>query len=195
MAATAAPGPAGLALQISERLGDGGGVGFLDLAGDRMAAERPGQRDRLRGREGWVEAGDRLAAGSGLQSEQLAVDRIAAGQHRDELVGLDLAVEAEMLGGVAEPVALGLALAGVVVLSAFGDLVEVVTLLAGAELPDESISSLNALGEGGSGRSRGSYLLRRAGGDFAGEIWKLAMPPTSDGERQRPRRDRPGDRA
>ncbi len=101
-----------------------------------MASERPGQRDRLRGREGQVEAGDRLAAGRGLQAERLAVDRIATGQHRDELVGLDLAVEAEIPGGVAEPVALGLALAGVVVLGPFGDLVEVVAVLAGAELAD-----------------------------------------------------------
>jgi len=71
VAAATAAAPAGLALQIAERLGDGGGVGFLDLAGDRMAAERPGQRDGLRGREGQVEARDRLAAGRGLQAERL----------------------------------------------------------------------------------------------------------------------------
>ena len=41
-------------------------------AGDRMAAERPGQRDRLRRREGEIEAGDRLAARRRLQAERLA---------------------------------------------------------------------------------------------------------------------------
>ena len=64
------------------------------------------------------------------------VERVAAGQHRGQLVGLDLAVEAEVRGGAADPVALGLALAGVVVLGAFGDLLGVVALLADAELPD-----------------------------------------------------------
>jgi hypothetical protein len=58
------------------------------------------------------------------------------GEHRRELPGLDLAVEAGLSGGVAGPLSGGLALAGVVVLSAFGHLVEVVALLAGAELSD-----------------------------------------------------------
>jgi hypothetical protein len=43
-----------------------------------MAAERPGQGDRLRCREGEIEAGDRLAAGRGLQAERLT-GGIAAG--------------------------------------------------------------------------------------------------------------------
>jgi hypothetical protein len=57
-----------------------------------------------------------------------------AGQHRRQLIGLHRAVEAKVLGRVAEPLPLGLSLAGVVVLSAFGDLVEVVALLSYAEL-------------------------------------------------------------
>jgi hypothetical protein len=101
-----------------------------------VSAERPGQRDRLRRREGQIEAGDGLAARCRLQAEQLAVDRVAPGQHRDELVGLDLAVETQQLGPLAEPGALGLALARVVVLGAFGDLAEVVALLAYSELAD-----------------------------------------------------------
>jgi hypothetical protein len=52
------------------------------------------------------------------------------------LLGLDLTVEAEALGGVADPFSGRLALAGVVVLGAFGDLVEVVALLSYAELAD-----------------------------------------------------------
>ena len=92
-AALAAPRPAGVALQVGEGFGDGGAVGLHHLAGDRMAAERPGQGDRLRRREGQIEAGDRLAPRRRLQAEGLAVDRVAPGQHRAELVGLDLAVK------------------------------------------------------------------------------------------------------
>ena len=132
----AAPRPAGVSLQVADGFADGGVVGFGDLAADRGAAERPGQRDRLRRREGEVEAGDRFSVGRGLQAERIAAGRVAAGQHEDQLLALDLAVEAEELGAVAEPVALGLALAGVVVLGAFGDFAQVVALLAGAELAD-----------------------------------------------------------
>ena len=77
-----------------------------------------------------------LAGDAAHPDQRLAVDRVAAGQHRVELVGLDLAGEAQVLGGVAEPFPGDLALAGVVVLRAFGDLVEVVALLAFAELAD-----------------------------------------------------------
>jgi hypothetical protein len=60
----------------------------------------------------------------------------------------------EVAGGVAEPVALGLTLAGVIVLGAFGNLVEAVAVLAAPSFPIESIS-LNALGEAGRDRSCG----------------------------------------
>jgi hypothetical protein len=48
----------------------------------------------------------------------------------------DLAVEAQAGGRVADPLARWLALAGVVVLGAFGDLAQVVALLSFAELAD-----------------------------------------------------------
>jgi len=133
MTAFAPAGPAGLTLQVAERFGHGGAVGVGDLAGNRMAAERPGERDRLRSREGEVEAGNRLAVRCRLQPERFAANRVVAGQHRDELVGVDLALQAEVGGGVAEPVALCLALAGVIVLGSFGDLVEIISLHARAE--------------------------------------------------------------
>jgi hypothetical protein len=114
--------PAGRALHIEEGFGDGGAVGLHHLAGDRMAAERPGQRDRLRRRQGQVEAGDRLAPRRRLQPERLTVERVLSDQHRVELGGLDLAGEIEVGSSLAEPVALGLALARVVILGGFGDL-------------------------------------------------------------------------
>ena len=112
-------------------------MGGGDLEGGDRAAEAPEQGDRLGGREGEVEAGDRALAGDALAAEQgLAAGGVVAGEHRGELVGLDLAGEAEVARQLADPLARRLALAGVVVLGAFGDLVEVVALLAGAELPD-----------------------------------------------------------
>ena len=65
--------------------------------------------------------GTGLAPGDVTEAERLAGRRVAAGQHRGQAVGVDLAVEAEVGGGRADPVALGLTAAGVVVLGAFGD--------------------------------------------------------------------------
>jgi hypothetical protein len=134
MPSRSAPGPAGDLLQVVEPCLNRSGMGRFDLGADRKPGERPGQRNRLRRREGEVEAGD--SALDLAQPEQIASRGIAAGQHRDELVGLDLAGEAEVIGGVSHPIALGLTLAGVVVLGAFGDLFQVIALLAATELPD-----------------------------------------------------------
>jgi hypothetical protein len=106
-------------------------VGFVDLDRGVDAAEPPEQRDRLWRREGQIEAGDRAVSWDALAAEQrIAVDRVAASEHRLELFGADLALKAQLLGGAADPLAGNLALAGVVVLGACGDLVEVVGLLA-----------------------------------------------------------------
>jgi hypothetical protein len=110
MAPGAAAGPAGGSLEVVESGLDRRGVGGFDLGGDGMAAERPGKRNGLRRREGQVEAGDGAALDV-AKPERLARRGIVAGQHPDELGGLDLALEAEILGGVAEPIALGLRLA------------------------------------------------------------------------------------
>jgi hypothetical protein len=136
MAAMAAAGPAGGALHVGEGGGYGFAVGGGHLRPGAVAAERPGERHRLGGREGEIEAGDRAAPGDVAQAERLAGHRVAAGQHRGQALGVDLAVEAEVRRDGTDPVALRLTLAGVVVLGAFGDLFRVVALLAGAELPD-----------------------------------------------------------
>jgi hypothetical protein len=135
MPSGAAAGPAGGLLEVVETRPHRLGVGGFDLGGDGMAAERPGQGDRLRRREGQVESRDG-ATPNMAEAERLPGCRIVPGQHRHQLGGLDLALQAEILGGVADPVALGLPLAGVVVLGAFGDLAEVVVLLTAAELAD-----------------------------------------------------------
>ena len=135
-ATLAASRPTCLALHVGQRLGDGGAVGIGHLAGDRVAAERPGQGDRLRRGEGEVETGDGLPPRCRLQPEWPAGDRIAAGQHARQRVGIDPPVEPEVGGRGADPVALRLTVARVVVLRGFGNLLGVVVLLAGAELPD-----------------------------------------------------------
>jgi hypothetical protein len=71
-------------------------VGGFDLGGDGMAAERPGERDRLRRREGEVEAGDGAALDV-AEPERLAARRVRPGEHRDELAGIDLALQPEIL--------------------------------------------------------------------------------------------------
>ena len=135
-ATVTAPRPARLPLHVVEGTGQRLALSFADLAGDLGAAERPKQRDGLRRREGEIEAGDRAATTDVTQAERRPGRGVVAGQHRRQLIGIDLALEAEFDGGVTEPVALGLALSGVVVLRAFGDLRRVVALLAGAELAD-----------------------------------------------------------
>lgn len=66
--------------------------------------------------------GDRTPAANGAQAQRLARGRVVASAHPRELGGVDVALKAEEGGGVTGPLALGLALTGVVVLGAFGDL-------------------------------------------------------------------------
>lgn len=133
-AASSPAGPARLALHIGKGGADGFSVGGLDLCRRLSSPEAPEQRDRLGSREGEIEAGDRAVGRHPAHPhEQLAVDRVSASEHRDELILADLPVETEASGGVADPLARLLALAGVVVLGAFGHLVEVVALLPFAE--------------------------------------------------------------
>jgi hypothetical protein len=63
--------------------------------------------------------------------------RMAAGQHRCQGVRVDFSVQAEIAGGITQPLVLGLTAASVIVLGAFGDLLGVSALLARADLPDE----------------------------------------------------------
>ena len=124
-----------------------------------------------------------------LHPERLAAGGIDAGQHRDELVGIDLALQAEILGCVAEPAALSLSFAGVVVLGSFGDLVEVVALLARSHLPDREhqrgplavAASMPLLSSAGTGCIGGTPGEPSARGKCSGELrrqsteWKCRM--------------------
>lgn len=134
--ACAAPGPARLLLEIAKCRLDGGAMGLLYLDARNGSAQAPEEGDRLRGREGQVEAGDRPAAADRSQPERLAARRVVTGEHPGQLIRLDLPGEVELDGGIAHPLPADLALAGVVVLRAFGDLLQVVHLLAGSELSD-----------------------------------------------------------
>src|SRR5215203_2456978 len=71
VASGAAAGEACGLLEVVEPGLDRLGVGLAHLGADRRSAERPGQRDRLRCREGEVEAGDRAAIDM-AQAERLA---------------------------------------------------------------------------------------------------------------------------
>src|SRR5918995_761853 len=61
---------------------------------------------------------------------------VVAGEHRAQLIAHDVALESELGGSVAGPAPRRLALAGVVVLGAVGDLLQVVALLARSQLSD-----------------------------------------------------------
>ncbi len=103
-ASRAAPGPARLALHVVEGCSYGFPVGGLDFERGDGTAQAPQQRDRLGSREGEIEAGNRAARRDAAHSQQrLPVRRVAAGEHRFELVGADLALKAEACGGVAKP--------------------------------------------------------------------------------------------
>ena len=137
-ASGSAAGPARLALHVAEGGADGFAVGGSRLRGRRLGPPRPQSRETDFGAEkvrskpgtGPSPRTPRIES-SGSPSTGLRPVSIA-----DELVRADLAFEAEVRGGVADPLAGRLALAGVVVLGAFGDLVEVVALLAAPELSD-----------------------------------------------------------
>jgi hypothetical protein len=146
-ASGSAPRPARLALHVAEGGGDRFAVGSFNFDGGDGSAQAPQQGDGLGGGESEIEAGNRAAGRDAAHPDQrLPVYRVATGQHRFELRGLNLAGEAQVLGGVAKPFPGDLALAGVVVLSAFGDLVEVVALLSFAELSDGQHLALLSVG-------------------------------------------------
>jgi hypothetical protein len=123
-----------LALQIAERGADGALVRFSDPIRGLAVTDRPQHADRLRRREGDVEAGHAVLAQ--VARQRLAAARIKGIEDRVELGALDLAGELELVGAGAAPAPRRLALARVVVLGAGGDRVQVIGLLAPAELAD-----------------------------------------------------------
>src|SRR5262249_20387216 len=76
LAAGAAADEGGLMLEVGERGGDGAAVGTADAGAGLGIAKRPEERDRLRGREGEVKAGN--AAAAAIAEERLAAARILA---------------------------------------------------------------------------------------------------------------------
>ena len=93
---------------------------------------------RLRCLERQVEAGHpaRVRAHRVAVRGQPAGAGTEPGEHGSQIVGVDLAVEAERLGAAADPLAVRLAGTGVVVVERLGDTGQVVGLLADAELGD-----------------------------------------------------------
>ena len=84
---------------------------------------------------GEVEAGDADAAAR-RPGKLIAIVGVEARQRAMQRLGVDLALQLELVGGGAEPPAGRLALAGVLVLDALADGLEVVVGLAGSELSD-----------------------------------------------------------
>ena len=120
---------AGLALEPRERLRDGRLAGLDDGALHERIAKRVRDRHRLRDRERQIEPGHPAR----MRPELLAVRgqrgaRCEPGEDGAEILTGDLAIEAEPGGGVADPTADALALAGVVVVESGRDLGEVVGL-------------------------------------------------------------------
>ena len=120
---------AGLALEVVHRLVDGGVVAGPDLGCHPLVADGPENADGLRCAEGQVEAGDRAVG-------DLAVT--GAAEDELQLLGGDLAFEAELCRPVAGPRAAALALAAVVAGPVRSDLIGVVRARrrAGVDLAD-----------------------------------------------------------
>ena len=133
-AAVTPPGPGRLDLEDAQGLGHGCLVGVPDRSGHLGRSQGEEQGHRLGGGEGGVEAGD---LGRPLGSaEPLPRSGMASLQDGVQVVGLDLAGQAEQVGAVAGPLAGGFAGTGVVVLDAGGDGVEVVLLHARRQLAE-----------------------------------------------------------
>lgn len=134
VAARAAPGHGRVPLHVVERRVDGGLVCRADVSRERVVAEPVEDADRLGRRERQVEAGDARAAPA--LGQRFTAPRVRAVEREAEPVALDLATDPELARSAAHPASGRLAGAGVVVLGALGDSLEVVALLPLAELSD-----------------------------------------------------------
>ena len=133
-AGLAAPGPGGHGLEELDAAGDRGVVRVSHLVGGLRITQGVEERHRLGRAERGVEA--RNARSALAASERVTGLRVRAVQHVVEGVGVDDSGEAEPLGATADPLAGGLFGAGVVLLGASGDGVEVVLLLTGSKLAE-----------------------------------------------------------
>ena len=144
-AGVAAPGHGRVLLEVGDGLGRGRLVGGDDLGLDRGAAEGVEQRDRLRRRDGDVEAGHGgLAAARSHREQALAGGRVVAAEDELERLGVDLAGQGQVLGQAAVPSTGRFAGAEVVVLDAVGDGLQVVVVLARGELADAEHGAFSA---------------------------------------------------
>ncbi|HMJ36760.1 MAG TPA: hypothetical protein VK501_22845 [Baekduia sp.] len=115
--------PGGVAFEIAERFSDRLVMCVSDDGGDGSVTDAVDDRDRLRGGERQVIGQDGLRSGGG---------RAGLGEEIEELLVLDAAGQASTLGAAAFPLPLGLAVAGVVVVLAGGDVVDVVARITRA---------------------------------------------------------------
>lgn len=132
VAAVAAADPACVAFEVLDGLVEGSVVAGDDIGGRGLVAQAPDQRDRLGSRQGEVHPRP-----AGVRRPQRLVGAgPPAGEDGAQVVGADLALEAEAVGAPAEPPARRLADVEVVVLGAGEDFFEVVGLLADAQAAD-----------------------------------------------------------
>ena len=132
LAAGAALHEAGVAVQVGEPLRHSVVVGAQGGGANLRRADRVEQGDRLRRGEAHVVAEDRLVpplatrgvgedAWLGPAHEDFSGAGVPAGEYGGIVVAVDLAVQAQLCGQLADPLAGRLARLRVVVLAAFGD--------------------------------------------------------------------------
>ena len=129
-AASAAPHHACLSLQVHERLADGDLVTVTYLRRELLITDPEQDAHALRGPEGQVEPGD--VTGLERTAEDLTGPGVLTGEHPQQLLILDLAVEPKPAAAGADPAAGRFPLTGVVVLPALRHLVDVVAPRIGA---------------------------------------------------------------
>jgi hypothetical protein len=150
LAAPAALNEAGLGLEVADAGGDGAVVGPEDLLADPLVAEGVDQQDRLPRGEADVVGEHRLLGALAPGGVGEGAGRRAAHQHpagagvaalEDGGVGgaVDAALEAELLGLLAEPLTRGLAGLRVVVLGAVGHGLDPVAGVGALDLASEVI--------------------------------------------------------
>ena len=121
-----------VAFDVVQRRVDRVLVGVAHRQVHARVAERPQDADGLRRREREIEPGDLAVR---RVDELVRVGRVVRLEHRAQLCGVDVAVEAELLRR-RQPTTGCFAGTGVVVLDPLRDLIDVVLLLAHRELAD-----------------------------------------------------------
>ena len=174
--AVALPGRGGVRFEVPERGGDGPVVGVANDLRHLGGAEGEQQRDRLRRSPAQVEPAH-LAVRE--RPELLAATGVEAAPHGHQIVGADLAVEAQLdRGGGASPPPGSLADASVVLVDALGDGVEVV--------------ALGRVGDGVDAEHRSAPAAGRASGGVRSDRGRAGPCPVGVTDRVRVGRGRSG---